>query len=119
MTSEKKVTSYSKSDILGMTSAALCAVHCLAMPILIAVSLTYRWLDGLCYIFLAIGVYAAYRATKCSPLWLKVIIWGSLVMMLTSILLESVSPISVVLNYIAAAGLITGHYINYRQTKHS
>lgn len=102
-----------------MASAALCAVHCLAMPILIAVSLTYRWLDGLCYVFLAIGAYAAYHATKYSPLWLKVIIWGSLALMLTSILLEGVSEASVVLNCIAAAGLIIGHYINYRQTKHS
>lgn len=113
----KKLLGVGKNDLVGITSAVLCLIHCLATPILIAVSVSFSWLHGLCYLFLLIGIYVGHISTKRSPIWLRIIIWSSLFVMFMSIVFEDAFDQSIYLNYVSAAGLVIGHGINYLNTR--
>lgn len=103
-----------KSDLIGMVSALLCAVHCLAMPILIGISATLTWVHEMTFVFLIIGGIAAYSSTKNAHMWVKLLIWPAFALLTISAILEHGFNVHTWLNYWAAAILIVGHGVNWR-----
>lgn len=107
-----------RTDLLGITSASLCVLHCLLMPVLLALSVHLEWLEMFCYLFIALGIYSVYFSTKngtSTPI--KTVMWLSSGVLFLAVLLEERVPWLSPLTYVAAAGLITGHILNIKCSK--
>jgi len=111
------------ADVLGITSAILCTIHCLVIPALFllkfwwtdkAVSVLPSWWGMIDYFFLVLSFWAIYHAASHAngrkikrSLWF---FWGCLAI---AIIFEQQLHW---MAYIASAGLITTHFINIRRT---
>ncbi|AWG25649.1 MerC domain-containing protein [Flavobacterium kingsejongi] len=114
-----KKTSTASFDILGISSATLCLIHCLAFPLLTLIPLGVShnpWID---LAFAAIGVFAVAKITKKSHVMaVKVILWSSITLILASVIADLLIHHHSNLMYVGATGLIIGHFINFRAHKH-
>jgi hypothetical protein len=69
--------------------------------------------------FLIIGAVVVYRVTKnITNSWLKLLFWSSIILISISVLADLIFETHIPLIYVGAAGLITGHIINFRNHKH-
>ena len=110
-----------RADRAGITSAILCSVHCLIVPVLfllkyslgkkISIGLPVWW-GYFDYLFLVISFIAVYHSAKR----VKLALWFFWCVLVVAILFESVLHW---MAYIASAGLIASHFWNIRQmSKH-
>ena len=109
----KKTTS-SVYDILGISSAAICLVHCLIFPLLtiLPLGLTHNPLIDL--VFASIGLFAIFKITKKSTLFVSSILIVSMSLIWISILSEIILDIHIDLIYFGGVGMIIGHLLNYK-----
>lgn len=108
----------SRMDFLGIASASLCVIHCLATPFLIVLVSKYEWWENLTFIFLAISFFAVYQATKSRPpAYILAIIWIGFFALSTGILLEESWQYGEMLGYAASLILVLGHVLNIRHCK--
>ncbi|MEM6807202.1 MAG: MerC domain-containing protein [Bacteroidota bacterium] len=120
-TKEKDQKSY--SDMLGMGSAMLCLIHCLAAPVLMGLGVNLSQIESSFflqefweYIFLSLGFIAVYFSSKHSPtLLIKILLWGTFLALAASIFLHEISPVFEYLVYIASLALIITHLYNFRR----
>ncbi len=122
------------ADKLGITSAIICAVHCLVIPaiFLIKFSLTDGmnaatgshiwgsglpyWWETIDYVFLVIGFVAVYHASGHSPIrGVKISLWFFWLCLAIAVVFESKLHW---MAYIASAGLVFTHFINIRKHKY-
>lgn len=116
--SEKRIF----SDVLGMGSALLCLIHCLAAPILMTAGLNFTHLESSFFLheswevlFLLFGFVAVFISTRQkSPIFLKIILWISFGLLMTSIVLEHANPAFEYSVYIASSILILGHLLHLK-----
>lgn len=109
------IKAISKTDLLGVFSAGLCTVHCLAAPLLLALFSTTGWFHIATYFFLAISIYAAYTSTRNTQSKLsKSLIFSGLALLFVAIIFEDYVHWFHELSYVASAGLILGHILNMR-----
>lgn len=114
----------SYSDYLGIASATICLIHCLAGPVVLGATAhahdghaahwlaDHRW-D---YFFLLLGLAAVwYSARHTAHRAMKVLLWLTYAFLAASILLETQAWIFRYLVYGASAGLIVAHLLNLRQ----
>lgn len=107
-----------RSDLLGIASAALCTVHCLAAPLVLLLFATSEFWHALSYVFLAISFVAVYFATKHThSKQISLLIWGSFTLLAISLILEHQIHAMHYVGYAASAGLIFGHVQNIKQCK--
>lgn len=103
-------------DLLGISAAAICLIHCLLIPVFFIIPFESghdAWID---LVFLIIGLNVVYKVTKkTTSLPLKVLLWGSVLTIAISITLDLVFDVHSPLMYAGAAGLIVGHLINYKR----
>lgn len=107
------------TDLLGISAAGLCLIHCLLFPLLMVLpmGISHNAYIDLC--FLSIGIWPVYRVIKENPpVYLKVWLIGSLTLIGVSVLLDILFHIHSVLIYMGAAGLITGHFTNFKLHSH-
>lgn len=113
---EKLKTYY--SDVIGISSATLCVIHCLITPILMVLLSQITWWHEFSYFFLLISFFAAYESSKKSItnpyLYL---IWVSFFVLLISVIFEEDFSYLHELSYLASAGLIIGHILNIKHCK--
>ncbi|WNJ19225.1 MerC domain-containing protein [Pontibacter sp. G13] len=124
----------SYSDYLGIASALLCLVHCLAGPIFLGFSMhthshgteahahtedlgTWAWVfdPNWDFLFLAIGFVAVWFSSKHTHQnWMKGVMWGTFACLSMAILLERFEVFFEYLVYAGSAALILVHLLNIK-----
>jgi len=116
------------ADKIGITSAVICAVHCLVIPAIFLLKYSWEdttavagagwgsglphWWETLDYIFLAVGFYAVFHATTHTPSrWVKISLWLFWLCLAIAVVFESKLHW---MAYIASAGLVATHFVNIR-----
>ncbi|MGN7758588.1 MerC domain-containing protein [Chryseobacterium sp. 22532] len=106
-------------DAVGISAAVLCLIHCVVFPLLMIIPLGISHNPYIDLAFLIIGAVVIYRVTKnITNSWLKLLFWSSIILISISVLADLIFEIHIPLIYVGAAGLITGHIINFRNHKH-
>lgn len=108
----KRITS-SFYDILGISSAAICLVHCLIFPLLTILPLGISHNPFIDLLFASIGLFAILKITKKSSLMVSSILIVSMSLIWISILTDIFLEIHLDLIYFGGIGMIIGHLINY------
>ena len=102
-------------DILGISSATLCLIHCIFFPIITILPLGLchnHWVD---LFFACIGMFVVSKIILSNAIRLvKIILFVSICMVTTGVILESQCGINTNLVIIGGVVMITGHYLNYK-----
>lgn len=109
----KKTTS-SFYDILGISSATICLVHCLIFPLLTILPLGLSHNPIIDLLFALIGLFAILKITKKSTLLVSSILIVSMSLIWISVLTDLFLEIHLDLIYFGGIGMIIGHLINYK-----
>ncbi|WP_281231341.1 MerC domain-containing protein [Flavobacterium gelatinilyticum] len=112
-----KKTTTSFYDILGISSATICLVHCLIFPILTLLPLGISHNPIVDLIFASIGLFAIFKIIKKSALLVSAILVVSMSLIWISILSDLLFEIHLDLIYYGGIGMIVGHLINYNLHK--
>ncbi|MEL1255625.1 MerC domain-containing protein [Flavobacterium sp. DGU38] len=109
-----KKISTSFYDILGISSAAICLVHCLIFPLLTILPLGLTHNPFIDFLFASIGLFAILKIIKKSSLLVSSILVVSISLIWIGILIDLFFEIHLDLIYFGGIGMITGHLINYK-----
>jgi hypothetical protein len=113
-----------KSDIIGASASALCAVHCIATPFLFVAQSCHAdaccevspgWWNAIDYIFVGVTFAAVFFSARNSArTWMKYAMYGSWVVLTAFIFNEKFSfiPIAEEWKYGSAFVLISLHLYN-------
>jgi hypothetical protein len=101
-------------DILGISSATICLVHCLILPLLTILPFSLSHNPFIDLVFASIGLFAILKITKKSSLLVSSILIVSMSLIWISILIEIFLEIHLDLIYFGGIGMIIGHLINYK-----
>ena len=112
-----KKTSTSFYDILGISSATVCLVHCLVFPLLTILPLGLSHNPFIDLFFAVIGSIAVFKIIKNSNLLVATILIISMGLIWISVLSEIILDIHLDLIFIGGIGMIIGHLLNYRSHK--
>jgi len=112
-----KKTSSSFYDILGISSATVCLVHCLVFPLLTILPLGLIHNPFIDLFFAVISSIAVFKIIKKSNLLVAAILIISMVLIWISVLSEIILDIHLDLIFIGGIGMILGHLLNYRSHK--
>jgi hypothetical protein len=106
-------------DVLGISSATLCLIHCLIFPLIaiLPIGLSHNhWID---LVFAGIGIYAIIGIFKSEThKSIKLILICSMGIILSSILYTLITHHHTTLLYFGGIGMIIGHLLNFRYHKH-
>ncbi len=106
-------------DVVGISAAILCLIHCVAFPLLMIVPLGISHNPFIDLAFLVAGAMVVYRILKKTRIkWLKALFAVSLLLISVSVFADMIFEIHLPLIYFGAAGLIAGHLINFNHHKH-
>ncbi|MBB6370012.1 MerC domain-containing protein [Chryseobacterium shigense] len=106
-------------DAVGISAAVLCLIHCIVFPLLLIIPLGISHNPYIDLAFLIIGTVVVYRVTKSiTRHWLRVLLWASIFLIAVSVFADLIFEIHIPLLYAGAAGLITGHIINFKNHQH-
>ena len=110
-----KNNSKSIYDIIGISSATICLIHCLVFPLLtiIPFGLTDNlWVDTFfaCISMFVVSKIIMGNAAKK----VKWILGISILLIVMSVITETFFKINIGLIYIGGIGMIVGHIINYK-----
>lgn len=105
-------------DILGISSASLCLIHCMALPLLTTLPFGL-FDDALVDLFFAcIGIFVLIKILRSTARRLvKIILTTSLFFIFSSIVLELVLDFHTPIIYVGGFGMILGHYLNLKTHK--
>lgn len=103
-------------DILGISSAGLCLVHCLIFPILSIIPLGFsetHWID---IFFVCIGMFVVSKIvmSKTSKK-VKIILATSITIVIIGVVLEIIWKINSKMILMGGVGMIIGHSLNYKR----
>ncbi|MDQ6528675.1 MerC domain-containing protein [Flavobacterium sp. LHD-85] len=101
-------------DILGISSATICLVHCLIFPLLTILPLGLSHNPFIDLLFASIGLFAILKIIKKSALLVSSILVVSMALIWISVLTELLLDIHLDLIYFGGIGMIIGHLINYK-----
>ncbi|MHC0439493.1 MerC domain-containing protein [Flavobacterium sp. 3-210] len=107
----KKITT-SFYDILGISSATFCLVHCLIFPVLTILPLGLIHNPIIDLIFASFGLFAIIKIMKKSSLLVSSILVVSMSLIWISILSEIFFDMHLDLIYFGGIGMIIGHLLN-------
>jgi hypothetical protein len=102
-------------NILGISSASLCLVHCLLFPILSIIPLGFsnnHWID---VFFACIGMFVVSKIvmSKTSKK-IKLVLFVSIIIVIIGVVLEIIWGINTKMVLIGGIGMIIGHLLNYK-----
>lgn len=106
-------------DILGISSATICLVHCLVFPLLTILPLGLSHNPIIDLLFATIGLFAILKIIKKSSLLISAILIISMALIWISVLTELFLEIHLDLIFIGGIGMIIGHLLNYKMHKNS
>jgi hypothetical protein len=109
---------FDKYDWLGVFSASLCTLHCLAAPFIITLNqfqflgIGFFW-SVLNYLFLVLSAMAIFKCThQNNRPFLKLIQWMALIMLAICVAFHPYLELLDTLLYVASAILVCVHLIN-------
>lgn len=108
---------YKTYDLLGASAATLCLIHCLIFPVLVIIPIGISHSPYIDFAFWVIGSILAFKVCKkekSKPISILFVV--SLLAILTSIVIDFVFHIHLLLIYFGSVGLIIGHIVNHRRT---
>lgn len=111
---------YPHADLIGVVSALLCLIHCVAVPVLLVLGALSEGLWAhtavLDYLFIVLALMAVYFATRNQETTLPVRIglWSSTALFSLAILLHDWFAFALYLSVAASIALLVFHAINYR-----
>jgi len=106
-------------DLIGMSAAFLCMIYCVIFPLLIFIPIGISHNPYIDLAFLLLGIWSVYKTTKNNhSILLKYVLWGSVALISFSVMVHILFHWHSPTIYIGAAGLIIGHFINFRNHKH-
>ncbi|MDV7697905.1 MerC domain-containing protein [Chryseobacterium soli] len=106
-------------DAVGISAAVLCLIHCIVFPLLLIIPLGISHNPYIDLAFLLIGAVVVYSVTRTiKNRKLQFLFWTSLLLISVSVLADLIFEVHIPLIYLGAAGLITGHVINFKNHKH-
>jgi len=112
----KKTTS-SFYDILGISSATICLVHCLIFPLLTILPLGLSHNPFVDLFFASIGLLAILKIVNKTSILISAILVISMGLIWISVLTDIILEIHLDLLYIGGVGMIVGHLLNYKLHK--
>jgi len=104
-------------DILGISSATVCLVHCLVFPLLTILPLGLSHNPFIDLIFAMVGLFAIFKIIKKSDLLVSAILIISMILIWISVLADLFLEIHLNLIFIGGLGMIIGHFLNYKSHK--
>lgn len=104
-------------DILGISSATICLVHCLLFPLLTILPLGLNHNPYIDLIFALIGLFAIVKIIKKTDIIISGILILSIALICVSVLAEIFFEIHLDLILIGGVGMIIGHFLNYKSHK--
>jgi hypothetical protein len=114
-----KKSTTSLYDILGISSATICLVHCLVFPLLTILPLGISHNPFIDLVFATIGLFAILKIIKKSNLLVVAILIVSMSLIWISVLTEIILDIHLNMILIGGIGMIIGHFLNYRLHKNT
>ena len=103
------------ADILGLSNAALCMVHCLAVPLLVASGAAFIAHPAVELFFVGLAAWAVWSATRRSKnILLQGVLWTLLLLFSFGLLLEEVHPMMEWLSMGASLSMVVAHALNLR-----
>ena len=115
---EMKHVSTKSYDILGISSATLCLVHCIVFPLLTIVPFGFSdsvFIDSL---FACIGLFVVSKVILSNATrTVKYILALSIVTIIVSVLLDLIFHIHTELILVGGLGMIIGHVLNFNNHK--
>lgn len=109
----KKITT-NFYDFLGISSAAICLVHCLIFPMLSILPLGLNHNPFIDLVFAVFGTFAVSKIIQKSNILISAVLTVSMVLIWLSILTELFLDIHLHLIYFGGIGMISGHLLNYK-----
>ncbi|MFK7924725.1 MAG: MerC domain-containing protein [Bacteroidia bacterium] len=110
------------SDFIGIISAVVCMIHCLAAPIVLGASAHmhehshFFLADQWNYLFLAIGLFAVWFSTKhTTSKFLRSMLWLTYGTLAIAVVFETYADYLHYVVYAASIALISAHVINLRK----
>lgn len=101
-------------DILGVSSATICVVHCLVFPFLTLLPLGLSHNPFIDLLFAITGVFAMIKIIKKSALLVTSILIVSMALIWITILAEIILDIHIDLLFTGGIGMILAHLLNYK-----
>lgn len=102
-------------DLLGISSATLCLVHCLVFPLLAVLPLGFTGNHYLDLFFAFISFCVVLKIIfSSSPLLAKMLLSCSIITVIVGVVLESFLAVNSPLVLIGGLGMIIGHLINFK-----
>lgn len=102
-------------DILGISSASLCLIHCLLFPILSIIPFGFshsHWID---VFFTCIGIFVVSKIIKTKTTKkIKIILVTSITTITIGVTLETILNIENKMILIGGIGMIIGHFLNFK-----
>lgn len=111
------------SDLLGMISAGLCLIHCIALPVFlisttaaaasfstVVITHNWHWLD---YIFIGLAALAVYfSARQTTSLYIRTGMWSSVIIFGVALLSHEIFEYAQYISIAASIILMLLHFIN-------
>ncbi len=105
-------------DLLGISSATICLIHCIAFPLFSFLSFGFSDHYIIDTFFATIGFFVVSRILRSDASKIVKLILGiSILLVIVSILLEIVFNIHTGLLLVGGLGMIIGHYLNFKKSK--
>lgn len=104
-------------DILGISSATICLVHCLIFPLLTILPLGLSHNPFIDLFFASLGLFAILKIVRKSSLLISSILVVSMALIWISVLSELFLDIHLDLIFVGGIGMIVGHLLNYKSHK--
>lgn len=102
-------------DLVGVSAALLCLVHCLVFPLLIFIPLGISHNPYIDLLFLALGIWSVYKTIKCCrSAGIKYLLGAGILMVSISVGMDILLHFHSPLMYIGAIALIAGHLVNLK-----
>jgi hypothetical protein len=107
----------SSMDLLGISSAGLCLIHCLILPLLTILPFGVSHNSYIDLLFALIGLWAILRLIKTATFGVIIIFLLSITLILLSVLIEIFLDFHTNLLIIGGIGMLLGHLLNYKNHK--
>jgi hypothetical protein len=101
-------------DILGISSASLCLVHCMVFPLLPFIPFGLRHDSLIDLGFALVSLWAVIWIIRNANLLVIVILLNSITLILFSIFIEIYLDIHTNFIFLGGFGMVIGHFLNYK-----
>lgn len=105
--------------VLGAITSLTCALHCLAMPLLLSLGATFLTGHAIVHLFILLAFIAVRSAAQQAPRSLGIAMWGAWALFTVGIVLEHVHVLFAYLGIGASLLLAALHVLNHRRRARS